>query len=40
MRNTPIIPASPSEADYLQKVAEAEPLAPIADQDPIALFEP
>jgi pyridoxamine 5'-phosphate oxidase len=39
MRNTPIIPASPSETDYLRKVAEAEPLAPIADQDPIALFE-
>jgi pyridoxamine 5'-phosphate oxidase len=39
MRSTPIIPASPSETDYLRKVAEAEPLAPITDQDPIALFE-
>jgi len=39
MPSTPIIPASPSEADYLRKVAEAEPLAPIADQDPIALFQ-
>ena len=32
------IPASPSEEDYLKKVAEAEPLAPITDRDPIALF--
>ena len=32
------IPSSPSEEDYLQKVAEAEPLAPISDRDPIALF--
>jgi len=35
----PLIPSSPSEADYLAKVAAAEPLAPITDQDPIALFE-
>jgi pyridoxamine 5'-phosphate oxidase len=34
----PVIPASPSEADYLQNVAAAEPLAPITDRDPIALF--
>ena len=34
----PVIPSSPSEADYLQKVAEAQPLAPITDRDPIALF--
>jgi pyridoxamine 5'-phosphate oxidase len=32
------IPSSPSEADYLKKVAQAEPLAPISDRDPIALF--
>jgi pyridoxamine 5'-phosphate oxidase len=38
MSKTPVIPFSPSEEDYLQKVAEAEPLAPIADRDPIALF--
>jgi len=34
-----LIPSSPSEADYLANVAAAEPLAPIADRDPIALFE-
>ena len=39
MSKSPIIPASPLEADYLRRVSEAEPLAPIADQDPIALFE-
>jgi len=39
MSKSPIIPASPLEADYLRRVAEAEPLAPIADRDPIALFE-
>jgi pyridoxamine 5'-phosphate oxidase len=39
MRKPAAIPASPSEADYLKHVAAAEPLAPIADQDPIALFE-
>lgn len=38
MKQSPPIPASPSEQDYLQKVAEAEPLAPITDRDPIALF--
>jgi pyridoxamine 5'-phosphate oxidase len=32
------IPSSPSEEDYLKKVAEAEPLAPITHRDPIALF--
>ncbi len=31
------IPKSPSEEDYLEKVAAAEPLAPITDRDPIAL---
>jgi pyridoxamine 5'-phosphate oxidase len=39
MANKPIIPASPSEADYLKKVAESEPLAPITERDPIVLFE-
>jgi pyridoxamine 5'-phosphate oxidase len=38
MKQSPPIPSSPSEEDYLQKVAEAEPLAPISDRDPIALF--
>jgi pyridoxamine 5'-phosphate oxidase len=35
----PAIPASPSEADYLRHVAEAEPLAPIGESDPIPLFQ-
>jgi pyridoxamine 5'-phosphate oxidase len=34
----PPIPASPSEEDYLANVAAAEPLAPITERDPIALF--
>jgi pyridoxamine 5'-phosphate oxidase len=38
MKHSPLIPSSPSEEDYLNKVAEAEPLAPISDRDPIALF--
>src|ERR1700729_2131180 len=38
MKHSPLIPSSPSEEDYLQKVAQAEPLAPISDRDPIALF--
>src|ERR1700761_2051774 len=38
MKHSPPIPSSPSEEDYLQNVAAAEPLAPISDQDPIALF--
>jgi len=38
MKHSPLIPSSPSEADYLQKVAQAEPLAPISDRDPIDLF--
>ena len=38
MPKPPTIPFSPSEEDYLQKVAEAEPLAPITDTDPIAMF--
>ncbi len=38
MPKKPIIPFSPSEADYLQRVAEAEPLPAVADTDPIALF--
>jgi pyridoxamine 5'-phosphate oxidase len=38
MRKPSPIPFSPSEADYLKRVAEAEPLAPVSDRDPIALF--
>ncbi|HEY3798134.1 MAG TPA: pyridoxamine 5'-phosphate oxidase [Caulobacteraceae bacterium] len=38
MAKAPVIPSSPSEADYLQNVAAAEPLAPITDTDPIGLF--
>jgi pyridoxamine 5'-phosphate oxidase len=38
MKHAPLIPSSPSEEDYLNKVAAAEPLAPITDRDPIALF--
>ena len=34
-----LIPFSPSEDDYLQRVAEAEPLAAISERDPINLFE-
>jgi len=34
----PLIPTSPSEADYLDKVAAAEPLPAITERDPIALF--
>ena len=33
MPKQPIIPYSPSEADYLQRVAEAEPLAAITDDE-------
>jgi pyridoxamine 5'-phosphate oxidase len=39
MKKPRLIPFSPSEDDYLQKVAEAEPLAPITERDPIRLFE-
>ena len=38
MSKRPIIPFSPSEEDYLKRVAEAEPLPAIADDDPIPLF--
>ena len=38
MPKQPIIPFSPSEADYLKRVAEAEPLPAISDADPIPLF--
>jgi pyridoxamine 5'-phosphate oxidase len=38
MKHSPPIPSSPSEADYLEQVARAEPLAPLSDRDPIALF--
>jgi len=33
-----VIPASPSEADYLRHVADAEPLAPVSETDPIPMF--
>jgi pyridoxamine 5'-phosphate oxidase len=38
MPKKPIIPFSPSEADYLKRVSEAEPLPAITDADPIPLF--
>lgn len=38
MPKKPIIPFSPSEEDYLARVADAEPLPPISDGDPIPLF--
>jgi pyridoxamine 5'-phosphate oxidase len=38
MSKQPIIPFSPSEEDYLQRVADAEPLPAITDADPIPLF--
>ena len=38
MKQSQSIPSSPTEADYLQQVAQAEPLAPLSDRDPIALF--
>src|ERR1700722_14385178 len=38
MKQSPPIPASPDEETFLRQVAEAEPLAPISDRDPIALF--
>jgi pyridoxamine 5'-phosphate oxidase len=33
-----LIPASPSEDDYVRRVAEAEPLPLLSDKDPFALF--
>ena len=38
MSKRPIIPFSPSEEDYLKRVAASEPLPEITDADPIALF--
>jgi len=38
MPKRPIIPFSPSEEDYLKRVADAEPLPPITAADPIPLF--
>jgi pyridoxamine 5'-phosphate oxidase len=38
MTKQPIIPFSPSEADYLKRVAEAEPLPAISNADPVPLF--
>jgi pyridoxamine 5'-phosphate oxidase len=37
MTDTPAIPASPSEDEYLRQVASAD-LAPLTAQDPLALF--
>ncbi|MDB5433058.1 MAG: pyridoxamine 5-phosphate oxidase [Caulobacter sp.] len=34
-----LIPASPSEDDYVKQVTEAEPLALLAEADPLVLFE-
>jgi pyridoxamine 5'-phosphate oxidase len=39
MKKKPVIPASPSEDDYVRKVAEADPLPLLPERDPIALFE-
>jgi pyridoxamine 5'-phosphate oxidase len=38
MPRKPIIPFSPSEADYLARVADSEPLPPITAAAPIPLF--
>lgn len=38
MADAPLIPPSPSEADYVRKVAEAEPPPLLPDEDPIGLF--
>jgi len=34
-----LIPPSPAEDDYVKSVTEAEPLALLPDEDPVALFE-
>ena len=38
MSEASLIPASPKEDDYVQAVAQAEPLAQLSADDPIALF--
>jgi pyridoxamine 5'-phosphate oxidase len=39
MKTKPLIPPSPTEDDYVTRVATAEPLPLLPDGDPIALFE-
>ena len=39
MTDAPIIPASPSEDDYVRQVTQAAPLPLLAEGDPIAQFE-
>ena len=39
MKKRSLIPPSPSEDDYLERMASAEPLALLPEGDPIALFE-
>ena len=39
MKTKPLIPPSPREEDYLANVAAADPPPPLAEDDPIALFE-
>jgi pyridoxamine 5'-phosphate oxidase len=38
MTEKSLIPPSPSEDDYLERMAKAEPLPLLAEQDPLALF--
>ena len=39
MKKKPVIPASPSDDDYVRRVVEADPLPLLPEKDPIALFE-
>ena len=39
MTDADLIPASPSEDDYVRQVAEAEPLPLLPENDPFALFD-
>ena len=39
MTEKTLIPASPSEDDYVRRVAEAEPLPQLPEEDPFALFD-
>ena len=39
MKKKPLIPASPSDDDYVRQVVEAAPLPLLPEKDPIALFE-
>ena len=38
MSDKPLIPASPTEDDYVRQVTEAAPLPLLSEEDPIALF--